>query len=302
MREYGQIQCSFWTDPDIQSLSDHAKVLATYLLTGPHSNGIGCYRIPDGYILADLSWSRETVSKGFDELFQIGFSVRCKASYFVLIHKFLRFNPIPNPNAAKARVKEFNLIPNKVSVYNGLVDSLETYGTHWPNGFLNGIERVPEDLPDNKTITRPEQDHDQEQDHDHHHDHTLLSEKSDDIKKNEVAIRILDYLNSVTGKKFRPVESNLKLIRARFKQKYTAIDMMAVIDRKAQEWMGTQFETYLRPATLFNDEKFNQYVGELGKPPQTVVANNFSGIPDNPGGFNADNNDAIDADYTEVHE
>jgi len=73
MRTYGQIQCSFWSDPDFADLSDQAKLLATYLLTGTHSNGLGCYRLPNEYVIADLGWDSGyriegvcgTVSKGF---------------------------------------------------------------------------------------------------------------------------------------------------------------------------------------------------------------------------------------------
>lgn len=140
MREYGQIQCSFWTDPDIQSLSDQAKALACYLLTGPHSNGLGCYRLPDGYIVADFGWSSETVSKAFGELFAIGFAKRCERTQFVLLPKFLKWNPISNGNVATARIKEFETVPKKSDVFADLCSSLKRYGKHFPEGFENGFE------------------------------------------------------------------------------------------------------------------------------------------------------------------
>lgn len=84
-------------------------------------------------------------------------------------------------------------------------------------------------------------------------------EKSDEVT-------VLEYLNKRAGTKFRPVEANLKLIRARFKEGALGVDFIAVIDYKIQEWEGTTMEKYLRPATLFNATNFNQYLGQVDKP------------------------------------
>ena len=135
LREYGQIQSGYWTDPDIQSLSSDARLLGAYLLTGPHSNGLGCFRLPNGYVEEDLGWSPERVGKGFGELFEIGFSTRCGITGFVLIPKFIRWNPISNGNVAKARRKEFNLVPKKASIYSDLCLSLLEHGKYFGEQF-----------------------------------------------------------------------------------------------------------------------------------------------------------------------
>jgi len=87
---------------------------------------------------------------------------------------------------------------------------------------------------------------------------------------------ILDYLNSKTGKKFRPVESNRKFIRARIAEGHTVEDIKAVVDRMVAQWLDDpKMAQYLRPATLFNAEKFNQYVGELDAPlPENDIEKN----------------------------
>jgi hypothetical protein len=159
MREYGQVQCSFWADSDIQSLSDQGKLLAAYLLTGPHSNGIGCYRLPYGYVQADFGWDAETVSKGFAELFEIGFCKRCESTDFVLIPKFIKWNPVANPNVAKSRQKEFEAIPKKASIYNELSHCLLAFGNHWANGFETLLKGYAEQDPDpTRNQTRPGKD------------------------------------------------------------------------------------------------------------------------------------------------
>ena len=68
MRDYGVIFTRFWTNPELQRLDDQTKLLGAYLLTGPHSNSLGAYRLPSKYIEEDLNWNRETVLKGFRNL------------------------------------------------------------------------------------------------------------------------------------------------------------------------------------------------------------------------------------------
>lgn len=157
MREYGQIQTSFWTDPDIQSLTDHGKILAAYLLTGPHSSSLGCIRVPEGYIMEDLKWTQQTVSKAFAELYQIGFVERDQEAKWVLIPKYLKFNPISNPNVASKIEKEVRAIPQNISIYNNLIIALKQYGKHFKEdfiSFLNGIETVSKQEP---TLPNPTQ-------------------------------------------------------------------------------------------------------------------------------------------------
>lgn len=109
MREYGQIQCAFWQSDALAGATDAGRLLAAYLLTGPHSNGIGCYRLPDGYIVEDLRWSSGTVQKGFAELLSTGFAFRFEGVVF--IRNFLRWNRIANSNVASARMSEFRSLP-----------------------------------------------------------------------------------------------------------------------------------------------------------------------------------------------
>ncbi|MCG7932088.1 MAG: hypothetical protein N0E44_18820 [Candidatus Thiodiazotropha lotti] len=175
MREYGQIQSSYWTHPDIRDLPIETKTIGAYLLTCQHTNGIGCFRMPIGYVSLDLSIGIETVSKGFEELFQKGFLEYDKPSEYVLIPNFLRWNPISNPNSAKARAKEFEVIPSSISIYPSVIKALQENGKYWSDdfkeklktlleGFRNPIERVPADVRDNRpypTLPKPDPEQDQ---------------------------------------------------------------------------------------------------------------------------------------------
>ena len=87
-----------------------------------------------------------------------------------------------------------------------------------------------------------------------------LSGKPDSIPYAE----IISYLNQVTGKNFKNVETHKKLIRARWHEKATLDDFKKVIDNKSSEWLGTEMAKYLQPSTLFGN-KFDQYLNQQNK-------------------------------------
>jgi uncharacterized phage protein (TIGR02220 family) len=94
-----------------------------------------------------------------------------------------------------------------------------------------------------------------------------VSEPKDSVGQPDIAAAAIDYLNRKAGRNFKAVPTSKKLIHARAKEGATLADFKAVIDRKCAEWLGDQNrEQYLRPATLFNAEKFNNYLGQLGAP------------------------------------
>lgn len=116
MRDYGKIHSSFWTSPDIRSMTEDGRTLAAYLLTSPHSNMLGCFRIPLAYVSDDLQWPLERVNEGFAELLIKGFATLSKGSNWVVIHKFLKWNQPENPNVVRAAEKLFAQIPSNSGV------------------------------------------------------------------------------------------------------------------------------------------------------------------------------------------
>ena len=68
MRTYGKVKIAFWEDDKIRGLPDAPKLLALYCLTGEHSNAIGCFRLPLGYIETDLRWSKDTAQTALERL------------------------------------------------------------------------------------------------------------------------------------------------------------------------------------------------------------------------------------------
>ncbi len=80
----------------------------------------------------------------------------------------------------------------------------------------------------------------------------------------DTARTVLSFLNERTGKSFRPTDPNLRLIEARLKYGTSADDCRRVIEAKVREWRGdAKMARFLRPATLFDATKFEQYLGAL---------------------------------------
>lgn len=73
---------------------------------------------------------------------------------------------------------------------------------------------------------------------------------------------VVDYLNLRAGTRYRSTsEDTRKHIRARIDEGYTLEDFKTVIDHKAAEWKGTEWEKFLRPSTLFGS-KFESYLNQ----------------------------------------
>lgn len=99
----------------------------------------------------------------------------------------------------------------------------------------------------------------------------ILSGKPDDAqnpppkekeKKGEGVEEVVDYLNEKAGTKYRPgTKATQQHIKARMKEGFTLEDFKTVINRKVQEWRGTEYEKYLRPETLFG-AKFESYLNQ----------------------------------------
>lgn len=78
----------------------------------------------------------------------------------------------------------------------------------------------------------------------------------------DVYKEIIDYLNEKTNSNYRyTTKKNQTLIHARCEEGFTIDDFKSVIDKKVEEWGGTEWEKYLRPETLFGT-KFEGYLNQ----------------------------------------
>lgn len=158
-RDYGRVHTAFWNSADMRGLDDRGKLLANYLLTGPHSNSIGAYLLPDAYIADDLGWTMAAVRDTLGALIKQGFCQRFADGRHVAICKFLEWNPIENPNVGKAALRQLDHLPADHAVEH-VLKGLEACSKQFPNGFGTSFERFRNTKPE----TKPEPETDPETD------------------------------------------------------------------------------------------------------------------------------------------
>ncbi|KRO07390.1 hypothetical protein IV59_GL001779 [Paucilactobacillus hokkaidonensis] len=88
-----------------------------------------------------------------------------------------------------------------------------------------------------------------------------LAGKADESKINYK--EFINWFNEQTGKGFKDVESNRKLIRARLNEGFTKSELALVVKFKSQKWKDdVKMSDYLRLNTLFAPSHFNDYLNE----------------------------------------
>lgn len=81
-----------------------------------------------------------------------------------------------------------------------------------------------------------------------------------------ITLDVVTYLNEKANTNFKPCTDKTKrCIKARVNEGFTLEDFKTVIDKKVNEWMGTEFQQYLRPETLFGT-KFEGYLNQTINP------------------------------------
>lgn len=85
---------------------------------------------------------------------------------------------------------------------------------------------------------------------------------TNNTNNNKYIVEIIDYLNEKTNSNYKTTtKATEQKINARLREGFTLEDFKKVIDKKTDEWMGTQLEQYLRPDTLFGT-KFESYLNQ----------------------------------------
>ena len=89
---------------------------------------------------------------------------------------------------------------------------------------------------------------------------SIKKEYKESPQESDFTVSVVDYLNEKAGTHYRAgVSKTQALIKARAKEGFTEADFRTVIDKKCADWIGTEYEQYLRPQTLFGT-KFESYL------------------------------------------
>ena len=141
-RTYGTIATAFWSHPTVRQWSPNAKLVAIYLMTGPESNGIGCYFLPPEIAAGRLRLEVTTISDHFEELERDGFVVRCRRTDYIMLPTFLKWNPVNSPKVAVSYVRLIDNLPSQIEFFDDFMAAMKSYGKHWPDEFRERLDRV----------------------------------------------------------------------------------------------------------------------------------------------------------------
>lgn len=160
MRDYGRVFSAFWQSEDTRALSEDGRMLALYLLTSPHANLIGCFRLPDAYAADDMQWTSQRVREGFAELQSKGFLTRDEGSKWTFLHKYLKWNGFENGNVAIAAHKAFDQVP-PIALKALLAKALLEFGSHLKEPFANHLQTLLEPFANPEPEPIQNQNHNQ---------------------------------------------------------------------------------------------------------------------------------------------
>ncbi len=164
MKTFGKIESRFWISDDIQSLSGDSKLLAVYLLTCEHSDLSGVYRLPMGYITADLGWTHTITSRSLDDLATIGFISRREGSDFICINKFFQYNEPTNQGQLEARIKHLEELPDNLPDLSLLLQSMADKASVYKGseGIVKRLDTIRERIVSSSSDDRLERKRERE--------------------------------------------------------------------------------------------------------------------------------------------
>ncbi|MBM6533955.1 conserved phage C-terminal domain-containing protein [Streptococcus dysgalactiae subsp. equisimilis] len=102
---------------------------------------------------------------------------------------------------------------------------------------------------------------------------TNINKTENNNNKLLICKEVISYLNLKANKNFKvDTASHHKFIKARLKEGYTLEDFKKVVDVMSARWIGTEYEQYLQPQTLFGNKMDNYLNTTLPRRPQLLAS------------------------------
>lgn len=264
MALYRNIHLSFWQDTKVtDDFTPEDRYFYLYLLTNPHTNLCGCYEISIKQMANEMGYDARKVGKLIERFSSIHNLIRYSQSgRELLIFHWSKYNWTSSEKFRKPLLQEIQNVKTDdfreylLKLFDGenVKYSIDTVSGREEYG----INTKCMDTTDTDSITDA--------------DNNILPE----IKE------IIQYLNDVCGTRYRyQTKGTQEHINARLKEGYTVDDFKMVIDKKFEEWNGTDMEKFLRPETLFAG-KFESYLNQkiVKKTYQSQTAQMLDGFYD----------------------
>ena len=256
MALYRNIHLSFWQDTKVtDDFTPEDRYFYLYLLTNPHTNLCGCYEISIKQMANEMGYDAKKVGKLIERFSSIHNLIRYSQSgRELLIFHWSKYNWTSSEKFRKPLFQEIQNVKTDdfreylLKLFDG--ENVK-YGIDTVSGKEEyGINTNCMDTTDADSITDSITD-------------TVSDSESDTDKSKLTEIKeIVQYLNDKCGTRYRyQTKGTQEHINARLKEGYTVDDFKMVIDKKFEEWHGTDMEKFLRPETLFAG-KFESYLNQ----------------------------------------
>lgn len=260
------VDTQFWIDT-ADEFTPEDKYFMLYILTCPSTTQLGIYEMSIATAAFHLGYSIESVKNLIDRFEnKYGMIIYSKQTKEIAIKNFLRHSIIKGGAPVRdclikelKKVKNKNLIASIFSHLKGYEDLNET---------VKGI--IAEYEEKNGVLYYcNEKQKENENENENENDNEVSYPDSYNESFNDTFAYIISYLNEKAGTNYRAASKKTQsCIRARLAEGFALSDFEVVINKKCMEWIGTEYEKYLRPETLFGT-KFESYLNARIIPKQT---------------------------------
>ena len=267
------VDTSFWTDGKVDEFSPEDKYFMLYLLTNPFCKQLGIYEISVKQAAFQMGYSVDAVIVLLDRFeSKYGMIKFSKETNEIAIINFLRHSVIKGGKPVEDCIRQdMAKVKNK-----RLIDFVFSRLSNYPDLNVTVKQIVDEYMNENDIHNDNDNDNDRTEDVSSY-DTSTNRDKEEDKK---IYIDVVAYLNEKAGTNYRASgEQTKKLIRARLAEGFTLEDFKTVIDNKCADWLGSDYEKYLRPTTLFASGKFEGYLNQRGVSNDGRNQNGFGGRP-----------------------
>ena len=249
MPKYKLIMVDIWKDPDFEQLDPIEKLLFIYFFSNQSITESGIYPITTKTISQETGIKESQVAKMLkDGIKNIVYDSTTRHVFVVNHRKY-------NSTGGRPDLIEKSILTDRSRMNTGLWN---LFIDKYPE-FKDKIQPLANGCP---TVDQP------------FLNYTKINETKDiaaDTDSNgvnnassraRIALMVLDCLNTRARHQYGHFEANLAYIKARLKEGASYEDCTLVIEDKVREWVDdSKMSMYLRPSTLFDRTKFNEYLG-----------------------------------------
>lgn len=222
---------SFWTDTKVvDNFTPEDKYFMLYCLTNAHTNILGCYEISVKQMANETGYSVDSINNLLDRFSKTHKIVEYdRDTKELFVRNWYKYNWNKSPKLDDYIRKELDKVKS-TKFKNEIIEIFNSRDT----------VSIPYEYPMDTTNTN-----------------TNTISNTNTIKE------IIDYLNKKTNSHYKyNIKSTISSISERLKEGFTLEDFKIVIDKKCDEWLGTEYEKFLRPSTLFRPSKFESYLNQ----------------------------------------